>query len=207
MLNKLKKSNNQGFTIIEVMIVLAIAALILLIVLLAVPALQRSARNTQRKNDISAVAAAISNFIANNGGALPTQAGYSNADPTTLILGCSGTTPTLGSGTWVSLASDTTYTGSCTSTNTNSETAKMGLYALNGSKSPVYITSGTSFTANTNLANASASVVTPDSFIINLGYGCNSTNSGPDTTANPRTASILYSTETGGTASVECVEQ
>jgi prepilin-type N-terminal cleavage/methylation domain-containing protein len=35
MLTKLKKSNNEGFTIIEVMIVLAIAALILLIVLLA----------------------------------------------------------------------------------------------------------------------------------------------------------------------------
>jgi prepilin-type N-terminal cleavage/methylation domain-containing protein len=35
-----------GFTIIEVMIVLAIAGLILLIVFLAVPALEREARNT-----------------------------------------------------------------------------------------------------------------------------------------------------------------
>ena len=40
MLNKLKKSDKDGFTIIEVMIVLAIAGLILLIVFLAVPALQ-----------------------------------------------------------------------------------------------------------------------------------------------------------------------
>ena len=59
MLKKLQKTNSEGFTIIEVMIVLAIAALILLIVLLAVPALQRGSRNTQRKNDVSALAGAI----------------------------------------------------------------------------------------------------------------------------------------------------
>ncbi len=40
------KNKNEGFTIIEVMIVLAIAALILIIVLLAVPALQRNSKNT-----------------------------------------------------------------------------------------------------------------------------------------------------------------
>jgi prepilin-type N-terminal cleavage/methylation domain-containing protein len=39
-----------GFTIIEVMIVLAIVGLIMLIVFLAVPPLQRSSRNTDRKN-------------------------------------------------------------------------------------------------------------------------------------------------------------
>ncbi|MDQ3065292.1 MAG: prepilin-type N-terminal cleavage/methylation domain-containing protein, partial [bacterium] len=36
------KNNNKGFTIIEVLIVLAIAGLIMLIVFLAVPALQRN---------------------------------------------------------------------------------------------------------------------------------------------------------------------
>jgi prepilin-type N-terminal cleavage/methylation domain-containing protein len=40
-----KQKREAGFTIIEVLIVLAIAALILLIVFLAVPALQRNARN------------------------------------------------------------------------------------------------------------------------------------------------------------------
>ncbi len=71
MLNRLKKSNN-GFTIIEVMIVLAIAGLILLIVLLAVPALQRNSRNTQLKNDASAIAAGVSEFKSNNDGTVPT---------------------------------------------------------------------------------------------------------------------------------------
>lgn len=71
MLRKLKK-NNQGFTIIEVMIVLAIAGLILLIVLLAVPALQRNSRNTAIKNDASAVSAGVNEFKSNNDGSPPT---------------------------------------------------------------------------------------------------------------------------------------
>jgi prepilin-type N-terminal cleavage/methylation domain-containing protein len=72
MLSKLKKNNNSGFTIIEVMIVLAIAGLILLIVFLAVPALQRNSRNTQRKNDVSSILGAINEYTSNNSGALPT---------------------------------------------------------------------------------------------------------------------------------------
>jgi prepilin-type N-terminal cleavage/methylation domain-containing protein len=74
MLSKLKQSKSEGFTIIEVMIVLAIAALIILIVLLAVPALQRSSRNTAIKNDASAIAAAIGEFGSNNDGGQPTAA-------------------------------------------------------------------------------------------------------------------------------------
>lgn len=71
MLSKLHKSN-KGFTIIEVMIVLAIAGLIILIVLLAIPALQRNGRNTAIKNDSSAIAGAISTFQSDNDGAAPT---------------------------------------------------------------------------------------------------------------------------------------
>ncbi len=67
MLNKIKKSN-QGFTIIEVLIVLAIAGLILLIVFLAVPALQRNSRNTTKKNDVSKVLAAANEWVSNNSG-------------------------------------------------------------------------------------------------------------------------------------------
>jgi len=73
MLDRIKKAknNDSGFTIIEVMIVLAIAGLIILIVFLAVPALQRNSRNTQRKNDVSAIGAALNEYTNNNGGALP----------------------------------------------------------------------------------------------------------------------------------------
>ena len=65
------QKDSEGFTIIEVLIVLAIAGLILLIVFLAVPALQRSSRNTQRKNDASSVLGAVSNYISNNNGQVP----------------------------------------------------------------------------------------------------------------------------------------
>ncbi len=70
MKSKLQK-NQKGFTIIEVLIVLAIAGLIILIVFLAVPALQRNSRNTQRKNDVSALMSALNETINNKGGVLP----------------------------------------------------------------------------------------------------------------------------------------
>ena len=67
------KSKQSGFTIIEVMIVLAIAGLIMLIIFLAVPALQRNSRNTQIKNDAGNVAGGISTFQSNNNGTMPTS--------------------------------------------------------------------------------------------------------------------------------------
>ena len=65
-------SKEAGFTIIEVSLVLAIAGLILLMVFIALPALQRSSRDTQRKEDISALVSAVKKYQSNNRGALPT---------------------------------------------------------------------------------------------------------------------------------------
>lgn len=90
MLNKIKKSRSDGFTIIEVMIVLAIAALILLIVLLAVPALQRNSRNTQIKNDASAVVSAVNEYVNNNDGALPGNTGTISSNGTVTFAPATG---------------------------------------------------------------------------------------------------------------------
>jgi prepilin-type N-terminal cleavage/methylation domain-containing protein len=60
--------SSRGFTIIEVLIVLAIAGLILLIVFLAVPALQRNGRDATRKKDISRILGAAQEVVTNNGG-------------------------------------------------------------------------------------------------------------------------------------------
>lgn len=76
----LKKSNQKGFTIIEVLIVLAIAAVILLIIFLAIPALQRNSRNTQRKADAATYVAAINEWQNNNGGVNPTSADLTTAN-------------------------------------------------------------------------------------------------------------------------------
>ena len=63
-----KHKLNKGFTIIEVVLVLAIAGLIFLAVFLALPALQRNQRDTQRKNDMSRFKAAYHQYRANNKG-------------------------------------------------------------------------------------------------------------------------------------------
>lgn len=78
MLTQMNK-NNKGFTIIEVLIVLAIAGLILLVVFLAVPALQRNSRNTQRKNDVSQMLGAVSEYVSNNAGSLPATGAFLTA--------------------------------------------------------------------------------------------------------------------------------
>lgn len=84
----------NGFTIIEVMIVLAIAGLIMLLVFLAIPPLQRSSRNQQRKTDVSSVAGAIANYITNNGGSVPASVGASSNDLLICAATCTGNTET-----------------------------------------------------------------------------------------------------------------
>ncbi len=155
-----------GFTIIEVMIVLAIAGLIMLIVFLAVPALQRSSRNTQRKSDIAAVSGSIANYITNNGGSVPAAVGATGSD--LLICGAS-----------------------CASGNT--ETAKLGYYTP----------------SNVSLVANSASPTTPtkDTVVIDVGYGCNSTNTGLGTVSS-RSAAVLYAVETSASnVAQQCAEQ
>lgn len=70
-MNKLK--NGKGFTIIEVVLVLAIAGLIFLLVFLALPALQRGQRDTQRKSDLGRFTSQVTAFESNNQGQLPTN--------------------------------------------------------------------------------------------------------------------------------------
>lgn len=61
----------KGFTIIEVVLVLAIAGLIFLMVFIALPALQRSQRDTQRKNDVSRIMTQLTSYSSNNRGQIP----------------------------------------------------------------------------------------------------------------------------------------
>jgi type II secretory pathway pseudopilin PulG len=64
-------SQIEGFTIIEVVLVLAIAGLIFLMVFIALPALQRSQRNAQYKNNLSVVVGLLQNYKSNNRGQYP----------------------------------------------------------------------------------------------------------------------------------------
>jgi prepilin-type N-terminal cleavage/methylation domain-containing protein len=64
--NLLKKE--KGFTLIEIVLVLAIAGLLLVIVFLAVSGAQKSRRDTQRKNDNARLLAQVESCASNNSG-------------------------------------------------------------------------------------------------------------------------------------------
>jgi prepilin-type N-terminal cleavage/methylation domain-containing protein len=70
-MNVQQKNKEKGFTIIEVVLVLAIAGLIFLMVFIALPALQRSQRDTQRRDDVSKFVSQLTSYSTNNRGALP----------------------------------------------------------------------------------------------------------------------------------------
>lgn len=67
------KQKLKGFTIIEVVLVLAIAGLIFLMVFIALPALQSGQRDSARKNDASIVASSVTSYTNNNRGKFPTE--------------------------------------------------------------------------------------------------------------------------------------
>ena len=193
MLSKLKRTKLQktdkGFTIIEVMIVLAIAGLILLIVFLAVPALQRSARNTQRKNDIGNIDTAINNYVSNNNGQLPT-------------------TVTLATGA-------ITVSGSGVSSNDG----KVGYYPdqvvtvlTYGNAEQFASAPPSNFLGLFATANAAAPTVGPDSFSVTSGATCQggSLTSGGTGVAisSARDFAITYELEqSGSTATGKGIEQ
>lgn len=71
-LKNLKKSD--GFTLIEVVMVLAIAGLIMVVVFLAVGGAQRANRDTQRVNQAGLIASALESYARNHDGAYPSTA-------------------------------------------------------------------------------------------------------------------------------------
>ena len=68
--SKLKK----GFTLIEIVIVLAIAALIMVVVFVAVQGAQRSQRDQARKDIAGRTLAAVQSYRGNNNGGAPLNA-------------------------------------------------------------------------------------------------------------------------------------
>jgi prepilin-type N-terminal cleavage/methylation domain-containing protein len=68
-------TSQKGFSIIEVVLVLAIAGLIFLMVFIALPAVQRSQRDSARQTEVSTVTGAMSTYAGANNGRLPRNAG------------------------------------------------------------------------------------------------------------------------------------
>ena len=94
LLQNLRK-DKKGFTLIEVVIVLAIAALILVIVFLAVQGAQKSQRDNAAKQGASRAIAAAQNYLSDNGNSLTLI--NNNTDVTAAcVLDGSATTCTFG---------------------------------------------------------------------------------------------------------------
>lgn len=78
---RLKKvTTRDGFTIIETIIVLAIAGFMLMLVFEIIPTLDRSSRNNLRKQDVSAMLQAVSKWELNNSGGFPGNCGDTAGD-------------------------------------------------------------------------------------------------------------------------------
>jgi prepilin-type N-terminal cleavage/methylation domain-containing protein len=129
---KTKLKNASGFTIIEVLIVLAIAGLIMLIVFLAVPALQRNQRNNARNADASRISAAVAECLANRNGvttscdSLTLDANFTSTNASELQTGKLGELTsglTGGPSTTAAQLQFGTTNGGCDTTGTNSGAA------------------------------------------------------------------------------------
>jgi prepilin-type N-terminal cleavage/methylation domain-containing protein len=205
MKNVYKQKRQEGFTIIEVLIVLAIAALILLIVFLAVPSLQRNARNTQRKSDIANLASAMSNFEGNNSGALPTGLGYDASDPANQLVYCATATPATTGVFTVGNALGAGLYG-CLATNKNFDSAKMGYYKPSDKLIVIENQVAGAPTPVAPGAGESASNVSTNSATVDLGYTCDST--GTTTGAkSSRSIAIFYLAEAStGNGNMVCVQ-
>lgn len=91
---KMQANERGGFTIIEVVLVLAIAGLIFLMVFIALPTLQRSQRDTQRRNDLARISTQISQYQTNNNGRLPAAGKLDPLNGDTTLPECSNSSST-----------------------------------------------------------------------------------------------------------------
>lgn len=127
MLKKLLNRKQQGFTIIEVMIVLAIAGLIMVVVLIAIPQLQRNQRNSARTADASRLGTAIQNWVTNNNGAVFTAG--ANNDNLTAVINDTGATMNQ-----YELTAGTTFTVDAITATPQTNTTLANLMVITGAK-------------------------------------------------------------------------
>ncbi len=117
MSNKLKELRaKEGFTIIEVIIVLVIGAVIMLAVFLVVPQLQRTQRNTRAQNDARRILTAGEQFASSNNGTYPKCANDLTLDATTGAGVCTDITAITGQ---IKSPTNNTYTTKTAAPGTN----------------------------------------------------------------------------------------
>ncbi len=73
----MRKLNQKGFTLIEILVVIAILGILAVVTLVALNPVKRfqDARNSRRREDVNAVLQAVSVYTIDNNGAFPTIGG------------------------------------------------------------------------------------------------------------------------------------
>ena len=98
-----KRDSNEGFTMVEVALVLAIAGLIFLMVFIALPAVQRTQRDAKRRDDVGALLTAIQKYQSNNRGAFPEKLTASSSSTTGDVAWTNASAAQAGETTWAGL--------------------------------------------------------------------------------------------------------
>jgi prepilin-type N-terminal cleavage/methylation domain-containing protein len=78
MLHSLKQKKQQGFTIVELLIVIVVIGILATLVIVTFTGIQQKARNSQRQTDINAIASHVEAFYAQYG-YYPTLSDLNNA--------------------------------------------------------------------------------------------------------------------------------
>ena len=195
----MKKGDNMkknGFTIIEVALVLGIAGLIFLLMMIALPALQRQQRDTARKEDIDGLIANIKKYQTNNRGALP---GGGNTLPTDATFGSGGA-----KNTWNGFLRD--YMDDGFSDPSSGESYNLRILSCSGANDTF---SGDGGVADTPCADATGSEIETAvgnpfensnfRMYVIVGAKCAGDESvGVLRSSNPRKAAVFYKLEGGG---------
>ena len=98
-----KRDSNEGFTMIEVALVLAIAGLIFLMVFSALPAVQRTQRDAKRRDDVGALLTAIQKYQSNNRGAFPDKLTATSSSTTGDVTWSNASAAQAGETTWAGM--------------------------------------------------------------------------------------------------------
>jgi prepilin-type N-terminal cleavage/methylation domain-containing protein len=194
-----ERSSYDGFTIIEVMIVLAIAGLIMLVVFLAVPALQRSTRNHERKQDASMIAATMADFSNNHGNQLPNRI---RSDPSAANQLDFANSSDLNSLDTASIAFYYVGTDSGWGHNTGQDNIENGIFLSHTVVSrPI-----TPTLVAPSQVPANEYQINTDSLSVIIGEGCNDTNTAAGN-VSPHLAAVFYVLETASSnGNMECIE-
>lgn len=146
-------TKEKGFSIIEVVLVLAIAGLIFLMVFIALPALQRNQRDQARQTEVGTIVSAINTYMGSNNGQMPTSANRVAG----IVSGNAGSNA-LESGTTVRLISYSTASGNVTRADTvagtNRSVGTDEILIVTGSKCPTTLSDTAVLTAGTRRQSA-----------------------------------------------------